>query len=238
MRNPYYYFVPNNNYYQPNYQNPSHTNPNYRYVDSDISKNLLRPCIISESYCDYFNLEDKAPDFTLEGIVNGQPMEVSLSDYQGKWVLLFFYGSDFTFVWPTELAAVADKIKEFDTLNTKVLAISTDSIYSHKIFKQISPSGQKINYPLLSDRTQKVSKTYGVLNENAGFAYRSAFIIDPEGRIRAWLTNPQPVGRNIDEILRIITGLQYNKETGLAVPAGWEPGNRGIETGWDYVGKY
>lgn len=136
------------------------------------------------------------------------------------------------------MAAVADKIEEFDALNTEVLAISTDSIYSHKVFEQISPSGQKINYPLLSDRTQKVSKTYGVLNEDEGYAYRSAFIIDPEGKIRAWLTNPQTVGRNIDEILRIIAALQYFEETGLAAPAGWEPGDKGIEIGWDYVGRY
>ncbi len=106
------------------------------------------------------------------------------------------------------------------------------------MFKQTSPSGQKINYPLLSDRTQKVSKMYGVLNEDEGFAYRSAFIVDPDGKIRAWLTNPQPVGRNIDEILRIIEALQYYNDTGLAAQAGWKPGDEGIKIGWDYVGKY
>ncbi len=79
---------------------------------------------------------------------------------------------------------------------------------------------------------------YGVLNEKEGFAYRGAFIIDPEGTIQGIIINPQPVGRNIDEILRIISGLQFNRETGRAAPAGWEPGDPGIETGWDYVGKY
>lgn len=246
MREPYYYFVPNNNYYNyyhPNYKKPDELsfnrhNNNSFFIDKDINKQLLRPCIISENYCDYFDLGDKAPNFTLQGIVNDQPKDVSLSDYLGKWVVLFFYGADFTFAWPTELAAVADRIVQFKALNTEVLAISTDSIYSHKIFKQTSPSGQKINYPLLSDKTQRVSKIYGVLNEDGGFAYRSTFIIDPYGKIQAWLTNPQPVGRNIDEILRIIAALQYNKETGLGVQAGWQPGDRGIETGWDFVGKY
>ncbi len=118
------------------------------------------------------------------------------------------------------------------------MAISTDSIYSHKIFTETSPSGRKINYPLLSDRTQRVSKTYGVLNEDEGFAYRGTFIIDPEGKIRAWSVNPQPVGRNINEILRIIAGLKYNRETGLGVQAGWQPGDKGIPIGWEYVGKY
>ena len=126
----------------------------------------------------------------------------------------------------------------FKNLNTVVLAMSTDSIYSHKIFTEISPSGKKINYPLLSDRTQVVSKKYGVLNEKEGFAYRGTFIIDPEGKIRAFLVNPQPVGRNIDEILRIIAGLQFNERTGLAAPAGWQPGEPGIKTGWEFVGKY
>lgn len=121
MKNPYYYFIPNNNYYSyqpnyqtpnystnprytspdyqsPNYSNPSYSRPNFKHMDSDVNKNLLRPCIISESYCDYFDLGDKAPDFTLDGIVYGEKTDVSLSDYLGKWVLIFFYGSDFTFV--------------------------------------------------------------------------------------------------------------------------------------------
>lgn len=127
---------------------------------------------------------------------------------------------------------------EIQKLNTQVLALSTDSIYSHKIFKQTSPSGRKINYPLLSDRTQEVSSKYGVLNEKEGFAYRAAFIIDPEGTIQAIIINPQPVGRNVDEIIRIIQGLQFNRETGKGVPAGWKPGDPGIKIGWDYVGKY
>lgn len=136
------------------------------------------------------------------------------------------------------MAAVADRYNEFKRLNTVVLAISTDSIYSHKIFKQTSPSGRKINYPLLSDRTQEVSKKYGILNEEEGFAYRSTFIIDPEGTIQAWLTNPQPVGRNIDEILRIIEALQFTRRTDRGAPAGWRPGDPGIPVGWEYVGKY
>lgn len=185
-----------------------------------------------------FNLDDPAPEFKLQGIVNGEPKMVSLSDYRGKWVVVFFYGSDFTFVWPTELAAVADLYKHFRALNAEVLAISTDSIYSHKIFMETSPSGQKINYPLLSDRTQEVSKKYGVLNEEEGFAYRGTFIVDPEGRVQSYLVNPQVVGRNIYEILRIIQGLKYNKKTGLGVPANWKPREKGIPIGWDYVGKY
>ncbi|MBM7615688.1 peroxiredoxin (alkyl hydroperoxide reductase subunit C) [Alkaliphilus hydrothermalis] len=129
-------------------------------------------------------------------------------------------------------------MSQFKDLNAEVLAISTDSIYSHKIFLQTSPSGQLVNYPVLSDRNMEISNKYGILNKKDGFAYRGAFIVDPQGKVQWSILNPQPVGRNIDEILRIIQGLQYHRETGLGVPAGWEPGNPGIPTGWEYVGKY
>lgn len=222
MYNPYLHLMNQKRYMNSMKKNRSSSKRNKNCIDCDKG----------------FNLGDPAPEFTLKGIVNGQPKDVSLSDYKGKWVVVFFYGSDFTFVWPTELAAVADAYNQFEKLNTEVLAISTDSIYSHKIFMQESPSGQKINYPLLSDRTQAVSKSYGVLNEKEGFAYRGAFIIDPDGNIQAYLVNPQVVGRNIYEILRIIQGLQYNEETGMGLPANWKPGEEGIPIGWDYVGKY
>jgi len=136
------------------------------------------------------------------------------------------------------LAAVAARKYKWESINTQPLAISTDSVYSHKIFMEISPSGRKINYPLLSDRTHEVTKRYGVLNEKTGAAYRATFIIDPEGRIQSWLVNGQPVGRNIDEIIRLIQALQYNRITGLGVPADWNPGDPGISTDWENVGKY
>lgn len=187
---------------------------------------------------DYFNLDDFAPDFTLDAIVNNQNIEVSLSNYKGKWVVLFFYGSDFSFVWPTELSAVADLHDKFINLNSEILAISTDSILSHKIFIQTSPSAKKINYPLLSDRNLEVSKKYGVLHEKGGYTYRATFIIDPEGVINSFSAYPDSVGRNIDEILRLLEGLQYSKNNNLGVQSGWKPGSNGIETGWDYIGKY
>lgn len=137
-----------------------------------------------------------------------------------------------------ELAAVAAQMPRFKSLNTQVLAISTDSVYSTKIMLQTSPSGRKVNFPILSDRALRVSKQYGILNEDAGFAYRGAFIIDPEGRVQWSIVNPQPVGRSIQEILRIIEALQYNLSTGLGVPPDWHPGNKGIPIGWDYVGRY
>lgn len=124
------------------------------------------------------------------------------------------------------------------SLNAVVLGISTDSIYSHKVFTEISPSGRKINFPLLSDRTQEVSKKYGVLNREVGATFRYTLIIDPDGVIQVVYGSREPVGRNIDEILRLLEAFQYNKKTGLGVPANWKSGEPGIKTAWEYVGKY
>lgn len=192
---------------------------------TDASRNCLK-------------IGDLAPDFSLEGVLGGEKTKINLSDQRGRWTVVFFYASDFTFVWPTELAAVAAKMNEFRRLNTVIFGISTDSIYSHKIFTQLSPSGRKINFPLLSDRSQEVSKKYGVLNQKEGFTYRATYIMDPEGVIQAIFINPPSVGRNIDEIIRIVEALQYSQKTNLAIPANWKSGEPGIERDWNMVGKY
>ncbi len=101
-----------------------------------------------------------------------------------------------------------------------------------------SPSGRMVNFPILSDRSLTVSKQFGILNEDAGFAYRGSFLIDPQGKVQWSVVNPQPVGRSIEETLRVIAGLQYNLATGEGLPPNWKPGDRGIPTGWDYVGRY
>jgi NADH-dependent peroxiredoxin subunit C len=118
-----------------------------------------------------------------------------------------------------------------------VLAISTDSVYAHKVFTEVSPSLASVLYPLVSDRTQKISKAYNVLNEKTGAAFRATIIIDPEGIIVSKLINPSEVGRNVYEILRILQGIQYNRETGEAIPANWIPGNPGIIRDADMWGK-
>lgn len=190
----------------------------------------------ASTYC--LKIGDLAPNFSLEGVLDGERTKINLSEQRGRWTVVFFYSSDFGFVCSTELAAVASKINEFIRLNTVIFGISTDSIYSHKILTQVSPSGRKINFPLLSDRSQEVSKKYGILNEKEGFTYRAAFIIDPEGVIQAIVINPPSVGRNIDEIIRIVEALQYSKKTNLAIPANWKSGEPGIERDWNMIGKY
>jgi NADH-dependent peroxiredoxin subunit C len=122
------------------------------------------------------------------------------------------------------LAAVAAIYDQFKFLNTEVLAISTDSVHSHKVFTEVSPTISTIQFPLLSDRTHKISKAYRVLNENTGATFRATIIIDPEGTIVSKFINPSKVGRNVYEILRIIQGIQHSRKTGKGVPANWVPG--------------
>jgi peroxiredoxin (alkyl hydroperoxide reductase subunit C) len=126
---------------------------------------------------------------------------------------------------------------QFKSLNTEILAISTDSVYSHKVFTEVSPSLSNVTYPLVSDRTHKISMAYRVLNANAGTTYRATIIINPEGTIETKLVNPLEVGRNIHEILRLIQALQHNRITGEGVPANWTPGQRGIMRNPQYIGR-
>lgn len=127
------------------------------------------------------------------------------------------------------MAAVAALYPQFQAANTEVWGISTDSIAAHKVFKDVSPSAKQVQYPLLSDRNQLISRAYRVLDVNSGATYRSTVIVDPEGVIVSKMIYPREVGRNVPEILRMIYGLQYGRATGEGVPANWLPGQPGIK---------
>lgn len=127
--------------------------------------------------------------------------------------------------------------EEFKTLGVQVLAISTDSVYSHKVFAETSPSGKTVQYPLVSDRSHEISRKYGVLREQLGYTFRATFIISPCGEVKYTCLYPPEVGRNVNEIIRVIQGLQFEEATGLGVPAGWQPGMPGIKRDINLVGK-
>jgi peroxiredoxin (alkyl hydroperoxide reductase subunit C) len=118
-----------------------------------------------------------------------------------------------------------------------VLGISTDSVYAHKVFKEISPSARQVQYPLVSDRNHLISRAYRVLDPEAGAAFRATIIVDPEGQIVSKIIYPREVGRNVCEILRVLQGVQYGRETGQGVPPNWIPGIPGIERRHEYVGR-
>jgi len=149
--------------------------------------------------------------------------EISLSDYKGKWLIFFFYPLDFTFVCPTEIRALSDRLDEINDLDTEVLGCSTDSIHSH--FAWLNTPVEKngiagVKYPLVADFTKEVARAYGVLEEDKGIAQRGLFIIDPDGILRYTVITADNVGRSVDETLRVLQALQ----TGGLCPAEWEPG--------------
>jgi len=163
---------------------------------------------------------DKAPGFKVEGVFEGKFNKYSLDDLKGKWAVLFFYPLDFTFICPTEITAFSDRLSEFKALKAEVFGISTDSKFSHLAWIERDLKGLK--YPLLSDNNHEVSRNYGVLIEDAGITYRGLFVIDPEGKVRYQLMHELSVGRNVDEVLRVLKALQ----TGELCPVNWEPGKK------------
>lgn len=170
-----------------------------------------------------------APDFTMKtALGNGKEFgQASLSDYKGKWLVLFFYPLDFTFVCPTEIIALSDAVADFADLDAEVLGVSTDSVHSHKAWINTSRDQNGLgglNYPLAADNLQTVAKAYGVLDENEGIAFRGLFIIDPEGVLKYQVVTDLNVGRSVDETLRVLQALQ----SGGLCAANWRPGQANL----------
>ncbi len=162
-----------------------------------------------------------APSFSTEAVASdGSFIDVSLEGYKGKWLVLFFYPLDFTFVCPTEITAFSKRYEEFKALDADVIGGSTDSVHSHKAW--LKDLGQ-LNFPLFADMNRTMSRDYGVLVKDQGIALRGTFIIDPEGTLRYALYHDLNVGRSVDETLRVLKGLQ----TGELCPVDW---NEGSET--------
>lgn len=158
---------------------------------------------------------------------SGNFVELKLSNYKGKYLVFFFYPLDFTFVCPTEIIAFSDRADEFRAINCEVVACSVDSHFSHLAWTE-RPRNRgglgRMNIPLLSDITKKISKDYGVLLEDAGVALRGLFIIDEKGILRQSTINDLPVGRSVDETLRLVQAFQFTDKHGEVCPAGWKPG--------------
>jgi peroxiredoxin (alkyl hydroperoxide reductase subunit C) len=149
-----------------------------------------------------------APDFrmTTTKDLNTQDHEATAADYRGRWLVLFFYPADFTFVCPTEVLAFDQAVPVFAGLDADVLGVSTDSVYSHAAWMEFHIGN--LSFPLASDRTQQVSRDFGVLNEDSGQSERAVFIVDPEGVVRYQVAHDDRVGRSIDEVLRVLQALQ------------------------------
>jgi peroxiredoxin (alkyl hydroperoxide reductase subunit C) len=164
-----------------------------------------------------------APKFELEAVSGGEFTSVKLEELAGKWVVLFFYPLDFTFVCPTEIKEFSAQHEQFEKLGAQVLSASVDSKYSHLAWQKHELG--EIAYPMLSDITKRVSRAYGVLLEEEGCALRGLFIIDPEGIVRYEVVHELDVGRNVEETLRVLQALQ----SGGLCPVNWQPGEATLE---------
>jgi len=171
-----------------------------------------------------------APDFTMPSTRNLEKLDqpVSLSDFKGKWLVMFFYPLDFTFVCPTEIIAFSDATDQFRAVGAEVLGVSIDSQYVHRAWIK-TPRNQgglgELNFPLAADLTKKVAADYGVLIEEKGIALRGLFIIDPKGVLQYSVVHNLGVGRSVDETLRVLQAFQ----TGGLCPANWKPGSQTLK---------
>ena len=168
-----------------------------------------------------------APNFTAQaydrkndGDDEKQFTTVSLEDYAGKWVCLFFYPLDFTFVCPTEITAFNDALDDFEDRECAVLTASTDSVYTHKGWCDSHEDLAKLRYPMIADTTHELARSFGVLKDDQGIAYRGVFLIDPNGVLRWMAVHDLGVGRNVDEVLRVLDALQTDE----LCPCNWKKG--------------
>ncbi len=182
----------------------------------------------------------KAPAFSLDAVHDGQFKIVTLDEFRGKWLVIFFYPLDFTFVCPTEILAFSDRHDEFKKLKAEIIGVSVDSKFTHLAWTERDRKQggiQGLKYPLLADLNKTMAADYGVLAD-AGVALRGLFIIDPDGVVQHATINNLAVGRSVDETLRVLQAFQFTREHGEVCPANWKPGSDTMIPDWNQSKKY
>lgn len=185
-------------------------------------------------------VENPAPDFSAKAYYRGDYSDVSLSDYRGRWAVVFFYPGDYTFVCPTELVDLAKRYQELQALDVEVLAISTDSHHVHRSWQETELSRMVdggLPFPMLADAGGKIGEAYGVYDDAAGVDVRGTFVVDPDGVLQSMAVHAPALGRNADELLRQIQALRHARETGEVMPSCWMPGQKTLTAGPELVGK-
>ena len=183
-------------------------------------------------------INDRVEDFELDAFINEDMKKVKLSKLKGKWVILFFYPADFTFVCPTELEELAEHYNEFKKLGAEILSVSTDTVFVHKAWHDHSPAIKKIRYPMIADPTGKLCKYFGTYVDEEGLSLRGTFIIDPDGNLKAYELHDNSIGRNAEEILRKLqAAIHVKNNKGEVCPASWKPGKSTLKPNLDLVGK-
>jgi NADH-dependent peroxiredoxin subunit C len=178
------------------------------------------------------------PDFILEAFQKETIKTIKHSSFKGKWLVLFFYPADFTFICPTELDELVALYPEFKKLNAEVLSISTDKVHTHKAWHDQSPTIRNILFPMVADPAGKLSQSLGVYNKAEGSARRASFIISPHRIIKALEVHDDSIGRSGAELLRKLAAAKFAEEhTGEVCPANWSPGAKTLKPGLNLVGK-
>ena len=184
----------------------------------------------------------QAPDFKAQAVMgDGTFQEVKLSDYRGKYVILYFYPLDFTFVCPSEIIAFDNKVAQFKERNVELLGVSVDSHFSHFAWRKTAREEGgigEIQYPLVADLTKSISRDYDVLTGDGAVAFRGLFLIDKDGVVRHQLVNDLPLGRNVDEAIRMVDALQFHEQHGEVCPANWQKGKEGMKPNAEGVASY
>ncbi len=179
-----------------------------------------------------------APKFTAEVFHENQIKKISLEDYKGKWVILFFYPADFTFVCPTELGELADNYEKFKELNAEIISISTDTPFVHKAWHDNSETIKKIKFPMLADPTGKICKDYKTYISEEGLSLRGTFLIDPDQNLKAFEIHDNSIGRSVEELIRKLQAAIHTRENkGEVCPINWKPGKQTLKPNLDLVGK-
>ncbi len=193
---------------------------------------------ITNSYNKLPVIGNPIADFELNSYQNGKLGKIKLSEYRAKWLVLFFYPADFTFVCPTELEEMADNYEEFKKINTEIISVSTDTAFVHKAWHDTSPAIKKISFPMAADPTGDLCKEVGVYIASEGLALRGTFVFDPEGKLVIMEINQNSVGRNVQELLRKLQAAQYvYSHNGEVCPASWKPGAKTLTPSEDLIGK-
>jgi peroxiredoxin (alkyl hydroperoxide reductase subunit C) len=184
----------------------------------------------------------KAPSFVAKAVEGNKIIDdFSLEDFQGKYVIFFFYPLDFTFVCPTELHAFQDKVEEFEKRGAQVIGCSVDSWFSHLnwlITPKTRGGIEGVKYPIVSDLTKSIARDYDVLKEDEGIAYRGLFLIDKEGVVRHQIVNDLPLGRSTDEALRMLDALIFFEQHGEVCPANWQEGKKALKPDQEGLVEY
>jgi len=171
----------------------------------------------------------RAPALYLDAYHNGAMKKINLADFRGKWLVLFFYPADFTFVCPTELKELADFYPEFMKLGAEIASVSTDSAHVHRAWHSQNELVKAVTYPMLSDRNGRLSRDLGVYNEDTGTAHRASFVINPDGVIVACEIHDDAIGRSAEELLRKVSAAVMVGKGGGYCPAGWKQGEELIK---------